>query len=395
MRIVFLGTFAMYPKGTISARALPLAQALTKRGHSVSVVIPPWDNPVDSGRELTIEGVKVANIKLPPRMPVLSHVIITLRLLLRSLAERPDVLHIFKPKAYAGLVAIGFWLLKRLGFSRVRLVVDSDDWEGKGGWNEMGCYPWWQQAIFAFQERWGLHHGQMITVASKALGEMARKLGVPPERILHLPNGVPERQTSSTRGCDSIRTHHQLGQGPVLLLYTRFFEFRRERLLEILNLLVDQFPNVRLLIVGKGLSGEEQTLKSLAASDGLLQCMRFTGWVESQRLEDYFAAADVALYPMEDTLLNRTKCPAKLVELLGAGVPVVADRVGEAAEYINSGETGILVEPGNSDEFVAAVVLLLKDDTLRRRLGAEAKERAWTKYSWDRLADIALRAYRQ
>lgn len=395
MRIVFLGTFGMYPKGTMSVRALPLAQALVRRGHDVSIVVPPWDNPVDSGHEVTIEGVKVINVELPRRLPLYQHLAITFRLLRRALAERPDVLHLFKPKGYTGLAAIALWLLRWARLNYVRLVMDSDDWEGKGGWNELGGYNWWQQAIFAFQERWGLRHTEMVTVASRALEAMVQALGVPRGRVFYLPNGIPAERRLSTEGRDSIREQHQLGGGPVLLLYTRFLEFRLERLLEILRLISEQVPDVKLLVVGMGFFGEEESLKKLARAAGLLQHMTFAGWVESKRLGDYFAAADVALYPMEDTLVNRTKCPAKLVELLGAGVPVVAEKVGEAAEYIESGKTGILVDPGNSADFGAAVVQLLRDEPFRRRLGERAKERDKVLYSWDGLVDIALRAYQQ
>lgn len=46
-------------------------------------------------------------------------------------------------------------------------------------------------------------------------------------------------------------------------------------------------------------------------------------------MRDYFAAADLAICPLEDSLLNRARCPAKLVDLLAAGLAVVADDVGE------------------------------------------------------------------
>ena len=63
------------------------------------------------------------------------------------------------------------------------------------------------------------------------------------------------------------------------------------------------------------------------------------GWVERSELPAYFGAAQVALYPYDDTLINRTKCSAKLVELMAAGVPVVASRVGQNGEYIQHGKS--------------------------------------------------------
>ncbi len=82
----------------------------------------------------------------------------------------------------------------------------------------------------------------------------------------------------------------------------------------------------------------------------------------------------MAIYPFDDTLLNRTKCPVKLLELLAAGVPVVGDAVGQIAEVVVEGETGHLVRPGDEVAFVEAVLDLLADPTrlARMRLAARA-----------------------
>src|SRR5438105_4606679 len=44
MRIAFIAPFGLQPKGTVSARMLPLAHALAQRGHQVRIIIPPWDD---------------------------------------------------------------------------------------------------------------------------------------------------------------------------------------------------------------------------------------------------------------------------------------------------------------------------------------------------------------
>ncbi|MER3458571.1 MAG: glycosyltransferase family 1 protein, partial [Chloroflexota bacterium] len=50
MRIAMIGPFGLRPKGTIAARALPLAQTLAARGHAVTLILPPWSWPEDAGR---------------------------------------------------------------------------------------------------------------------------------------------------------------------------------------------------------------------------------------------------------------------------------------------------------------------------------------------------------
>ena len=123
----------------------------------------------------------------------------------------------------------------------------------------------------------------------------------------------------------------------------------------------------------KGLRGEEVRFAQMAAGAGLGSAVHLLGWMPVDALPDVFAAADVALYPLDDTLLNRTKCVMKLVDLLLAGVPVVADAVGQAAEYVEDGGTGLLVPPGDVAAMARAAVALLREAAKGRALGEAAR----------------------
>ncbi len=408
MHIVMVGPFGLHSRGTMSVRALPLARALVARGHTVTMLLPPWRNPQEAGRRWEKDGVALENIHLPPGIPGLFHLLVALRLTRRALALRPDVVHLFKPKSYSGLT---HWLLAHLPRTRrPRLVVDSDDWEGAGGWNEIGGYTPAQRRFFAWQERWGLTHADALTLASRALEGLVWALGVPRERVFYVPNGVAQEAGGKGQEAGG-RKQEGKKQPPAscILLYTRFFEFPVSRVIEVLRRVREQIPAARLLVVGKGLSGEENELFQLAAQSGLTvashasrstpDVSRFTdniiycGWVPSDELPACFAQADVAVYPFDDTLVNRTKCSVKLTELLVTGVPVVAEAVGQNREYIRHGETGWLVPPGDAATFANAVIRLLKDTPLRRRLSQASVRDVQERFAWARLVETVERAY--
>ncbi len=391
MRIVMIGLFGLRPKGTMSVRALPLAQALVARGHRVDVIMSPWSYPQDSGREWEEDGVSICNVTLPPRFPVLWHLIITWRLVRRALALRPDVIHCFKPKGYAGLAALAFWLLKGLGLSKARLVVDSDDWEGKGGWNEIEPYTRLQRRFFAWQERWGLTHCDALTVVSRALETIVWSLGVAPGKVFYVPNGVIPSFASNTQYPIS---NIQFTDHPVVLLYTRFFEFAVERVVGIFQRVLAEVPEARLLVVGKGFFGEEERLRELMREAGIADHLVYVDWVEPDELPAYFAAADVAIYPYDDTLINRTKCAVKLIDLMAAGVPVVADDVGQNGEYVVHGVSGLLISAGQTGTFAGSVVELLRDESLRAKLGRGAQRRVLGEFNWGKLVARVEEAYR-
>ena len=255
MRVVMVGPFGLRPRGTMSVRALPMAKALVARGHAVTMLLPPWQNPEDAGRCWEEDGVCIENITLPSRLPLQFHALTALRLARRALALRPDVVHLFKPKAYSGLT---HYLLARIPRQRrPRLVVDTDDWEGPGGWNEIGGYTPAQRRFFTWQERWGLTHADAVTVASRTLESLVWALGVPREQVFYIPNGVSSSSLSILHPPFSI------------LLYTRFFEFPISRVIELLHRVRERVPEARLLVVGKGLFGEEEELFNLAVQSGL------------------------------------------------------------------------------------------------------------------------------
>lgn len=304
-------------------------------------------------------------------------------------------MHCFKPKSFSGLSAWLLWQMRRLGRTRARLVVDEDDWEGAGGWNEIEKYSVLQKGFFSWQESWGLTHGDAVTVASRALETIAWSHGGSRSRVHYLPYGLTQIAWKDREAGERIRNELELGRDPVLLLYTRFFEFRVERVARVLARIAELVPRARYLIVGKGLFGEEQALKKYAEEYGFSRNASYVGWVEETKLPGYFGAADAAIYPLDETLVNRCKCLVKLGDLLAAGVAVVAEGVGQAKEYIVDEETGLLLQSGGIEDFACATARLLCDANLKGRLGTNSAARMATYHNWDRLVQVAEEAYQR
>ncbi len=384
LRVAMIGPFGLAPKATVRERAVPLARALAARGHALSIVMPPWHTPDEAGHTWEEDGVRLEYVALGPRLPLVQHAAIARRLAARALAWQPDVVHVFKPKAHSGLAGSILWALRRLAPSRPPVVVDEDDWEGPGGWNDLEPYPAAARALFARQERWGLRHADAVTVASRALETLTWGLGVPPGRAHYLPNGA----AAAARG-DGDRVRRALGltEARVILLETRFFEYDVARVVEALRLVRAEEPTARLLVVGEGLYAEDEArFYRLVDDAGLGEAVVRAGWVAQDELPDYAAAGDLAIYPFDDTLINRCKCSVKLVGLLAAGVPLVAEAVGQNAVYIRDGHTGLLTPPGDATALADACLRLLRDSALAERLGQAAAREMATTGSWETLA---------
>jgi glycosyltransferase involved in cell wall biosynthesis len=384
MRIVMVGPFGFHPKKTMRARAFRLARPLAACGHDVALVMPPWHTPEEAGRRWDEDGVAVQYVSLRGGVPG-----VTRALLEATLAFQPDVVHCFKPKAYSGLVA---WWLWRRHRQQLRLVVDSDDWEGWGGWNDHAPYSPLQKRFFAWQERWGLAHQHALTVASRALQTLAWAHGAPQRQVHYLPNGagIQPGVPPSTR-----REELGLAARPVLLLYSRLFEFDAGRLAAILHHVQAARPDLAILAVGAGLyEADAAEVRGRLVEAGLDRALVDVGWVAEAELPELLAAADAGLYLMDDTLLNRAKCPVKLADMLAVGVPVVAEAVGQVPEYVVHHETGLLRASGDVEGLASDLLWLLEDACLRRQLGQQAARHVERHFSWTRLAAVALEAYR-
>ncbi|MDQ2784974.1 MAG: glycosyltransferase family 4 protein [Chloroflexota bacterium] len=374
-RIVLLGGFGMQPKATMTFRALPFGRELVARGHEVTLIVPPWDHPADMGRAWEDHGVRVVNIALPTRMQTV-RIVTALRKAVQT--ARPDVVHLFKPKGYAGLVMP---LLRNMP-----VVLDTDDWEGTGGWNDRGPYSALQRRLFAWQERHLPRRAAHVTVASRALETQQWGLGIPPERVTYLPNALdPVRYGVWPDHCEIMRHAAQIRaalglDAPTVLLYTRFVEFAPETVAAFFGQIRAAMPTARFLIVGGGLHGEDAHVRR--ALSAYTDATTFAGFVPFAAVPAFIRAADVAILPFDDTLINRAKSSVKTLDLLAAGQAIIATAVGENTSVIRHNETGLLTPPGDVAALVNAVVTLLANPERARALGDAAQERAWREQTW-------------
>ena len=386
MRIAMIGPFGLHPKQTMRSRALGLARPLVARGHAVRLLMPPWETPDEADRTWAEDGVELRYVPLRGGVGGIARALVR-----ETLAWRPDVVHAFKPKAYSGLAAEWLWRFHR---NRLRLVVDSDDWEGAGGWNDLAPYSPLQKRFFARQERYGLTHTHAVTVASRTLESLVWSLGVPRGRVTYVPNGpgIPLREVTAGERA-AARARLGLAGRPTVLVYSRLFEFDTARLAAVLAGVRAAVPDVAVLLVGAGLyDADSARFREQLAAAGLLAAVVDVGWVALAELPATLAAADVGLYLMDDTLLNRAKCPVKLADMLAAGLPVVAEGVGQVVEYVREGRTGVVCESGAVAELVEATVGWLREAGEQGRREA-ARASVAERFGWGQLAGTVENIY--
>lgn len=148
---------------------------------------------------------------------------------------------------------------------------------------------------------------------------------------------------------------------------------------------LQQCPRARLAIAGTG--PEEQALRALALQLGIAERVEFTGRLDRDAMADRLRRCRVALNPS-----RADNMPNSLLEAMASGVPVVSTAVGGVPYIVADGSTALLVPAGDESVMADAVLRLLTDHALARRLSA-AGLREVQRYTWAQVAPEIARVY--
>src|SRR5215831_17477865 len=214
--------------------------------------------------------------------------------------------------------------------------------------------------------QWAAREASGLITVCKALKDMLVELGVGPERVEVLRNGV---DLKLFRPGPRSELRAALGMRGRTLLSVGFLIPRKAHDLVIAAL--PMLPEVDLLIAGEG--PEEAYLKALAEHLGVGARVRFLGPLPQARLREYYGAADALVLAS-----SREGWANVLLESMACGTPVVASNVWGTPEVVAAPEAGILMAERTPQALAQAVQALFASypDHAATRRYAE-------RFSWD------------
>ncbi len=141
-----------------------------------------------------------------------------------------------------------------------------------------------------------------------------------------------------------------------------------------------------LIIIGDG--SERTRLENLARELGVADWVKFTGYIPSQELKDYYENCDIFVLPaIVDKRGDTEGLGVVLLEAMSYKKPVIASRVGGIVDIVKDRETGILVSEKSPEELRDAILLLLKDDNLREAIAERGYKFVQREFSWERITN--------
>jgi len=209
---------------------------------------------------------------------------------------------------------------------------------------------WYGPAI-----RWLFRRFDLISVAGDTFRQRLIAYGVDPSNVFILYHPVSEEYFAASQATDPEYD---------LLWLTRFSSEKDPLFfVSILEELRDRSLPVRTAIVGDGPLRSE--VESALDRRDLAGAVDIPGWTNEPL--DYYRNA--AVYVMTS---RREMLPLSLVEAMYVGVPPVVPALGAVPDVVEDGESGFVIEKRSVDAFADRIETLLRDETLRDRLGENA-----------------------
>ncbi len=231
----------------------------------------------------------------------------------------------------------------------------------------------------------------ITTVSEFSKREIVDKVGVEPDKIRVIPNGLREPTHVELGG--GITRRLRLEHGYILNVGGIHERKNIPRLIRAFArlLALESYPG-KLVITGS-VTGNPYVEKmkrvcdSVVKEEGLEERVIFTGFITDEELDILLRNADCLVYP---SLYEGFGIP--ILEAMRMGTPVITSNIGGTAEV--AGDAAILVDPYNIEELSSAMAELIHDGALRRELCAKGRKKA-SAYSWAETAKRYLELYNE
>ncbi len=223
--------------------------------------------------------------------------------------------------------------------------------------------------------------GSDMTIVNGAdqVSLVQRLYRIPANRIAYIPLSM---HTRAIKWRDITMIEEE--PGTVLFFGRAYPQKGLEYLIEAQPLISKEVPNARFIISAHG----EYLIECLKLIHDPKKFEIHKGVVSGEQMGAFFQRSALVALPYLSASTSGV-----LVTAYSFCKPVVASRVGCLAEYVEDGATGLLVPPRNIEELAQAIIRLLLDDNLRRRMGRNAEK--WMNDKREFIVQETINAYRK
>ncbi len=224
------------------------------------------------------------------------------------------------------------------------------------------------------------HHDLYIAVSESNWQFLHESCGIPRRRLALLPNAVDTQRFSPGPKPDPASLGLPTTQGYALMVCQARPEKRIDFLIDVAAEVFRNRPDLPITFVYVGDGGERGKWETKANELGLQGRFVFAG--QQRALTAYYRLADLFLHAP-----SRESFGLVVAEAMSCALPVIASKVGGPAEIVQHHQTGMLLEPDDTDGFTRAVIELWDNPELRRKMGQQGRQRVEQHYALEPLVE--------
>ncbi|RFC33379.1 MAG: PEP-CTERM/exosortase A-associated glycosyltransferase, Daro-2409 family [Candidatus Nitrotoga sp. SPKER] len=231
-------------------------------------------------------------------------------------------------------------------------------------------------------ETYALKRVDAITTICEGLRNDIVTRGISAQKVTVIPNAVDIEKFSFASTPDNV-LKQQLGLAGYRILgfIGSFYAYEGlDLLLTALPRILDQAPDIRVLLVGGG--PQEKALKQQSRQLGIADKVVFTGRVPHSEVNRYYDLIDVLVYPRHSMRLTELVTPLKPLEAMAQGRLFVASSVGGHKELVRDGETGVLFQAESPHDLASKVLNLLNTPESWPAIKAAGRRFVETERNW-------------
>jgi len=247
------------------------------------------------------------------------------------------------------------------------------------------CHGYFRKRLRGIVDTWGV---KVIAISDAVKAHLIDDLGVSASRVALIYSGVDAGAFSTDLPADSLgeaRRRLGLGDGPVIGTIGRLSSVKGQKFfVSAMKAVLAKRPDAQAVILGNG--EEEAPLKRLAESLGIAGSVRF--FDSCPDTHRFLSVMDVFVFPSVKEGLG-----IALLEALASGKACVASRIGGIVDIISDGETGLLVGVGDVEGIGGAILRLLDDDGLRKKIGSRGRVLVRERFTLDSMAAQMIGLY--
>lgn len=152
-------------------------------------------------------------------------------------------------------------------------------------------------------------------------------------------------------------------------------------LIEAIPKIASNYKKVCFVIVGDG--AEKEMLQNIAEKLNVSKYCRFTGMIDYKKLLDYYNLGDIFILPsVRDREGNIDDQSVSVVEAMACGKPIITTNFSGYKIVVKEGENGFLTDEKNTDQIAKAINKLIRNPSLREKMGQKSRQLVLEKFSW-------------